>query len=387
GDIMIKVRNIYVLVTKELKKLTRVPAHLFQAILFPIVLTGAFGLAFGSFGRTGNEITFTIGIVNNDRTEWAEYFIGNISENTLLVEILYEDQEIALQDLRQGKIDAVVKIPKNFHNSIESFWDQPNNASAWKIAEVELFVDQGSFTGTNTIPPLTQQALQKTLHGEQVTTTPQPVYIGTPSQISVEHYTQFDYMAPGMFAFAAIFLTLIVAEGFTEERMKGISRRIQLTPTSAGDIVLSNITANMIIAGLQVILIFAIAGIMGFNPQGGMIGIIVAFMFVSLLAFCNVGFGLIAASIAKTPGAATTISFAIILPQMFLGTFIPVPKAFGQMVPSYYVTDGLTSILLRGASVTSQTILMDLGIVIGFCVVITVSGIVIFAKFGRDKLK
>ncbi|UCG04374.1 MAG: ABC transporter permease [Candidatus Heimdallarchaeota archaeon] len=382
-----KVKNIHVLVKKELKKLTRVPAHLFQAILFPIVLTGAFGLAFGSFGRTGNEITFTIGIVDNDRTEWAEYFIGNISENALFVESLYEDQEIALQDLKQGKIDALIIIPNNFQASIESFWEQPNNVSTWKIAEVKLFVDQGSYTGINAIPPSIQQALQKTLHGEQVTTAPQPVHIGTPSQVSVERYTQFDYMAPGMFAFAAIFLTLIVAEGFTEERMKGILRRIQLTPTSPGDIVLSNIIANMLIAVVQVILIVIISCVMGFNPQGGLIGIIVAFTFVSLLAFCNVGFGLIAASIAKTPGAATTISFAFILPQMFLGTFMPVPKEFGQLVPSYYVTDGLTSILLRGASVTSYTILMDLGIIIGFCVVITVSGVIIFAKFGRDKLR
>ena len=381
-----KVRNIHVLVSKELKKLTRVPAHLFQAILFPIVLTGAFGLAFGSFGRMSNEITFAIGIVDNDRTQWAEYFIGNISENALFIDSRYENQEIALQDLRQGKIDALIIIPNNFHISIESFWDQPNNASAWKIAELELFVDQGSFTGINAIPPSIQQVLQKTLHGEQVTTAPQPVYIGTPSQVSVEHYTQFDYMAPGMFAFAAIFLTLIVAEGFTEERMKGILRRIQLTPTSPGDIVLSNIVANMIIAVLQVTLIFLISGVMGFNPQGGLIGVIVAFTFVSFLAFCNVGFGLIAASLAKTSGAATSISFAFILPQMFLGTFMPVPREFGQLVPSYYVTDGLTSILLRGAPVTSQTILMDLGIIVGFCVVITAFGIIIFAKFGRDKL-
>ena len=382
-----KLRKIHVLVKKELKKLTRVPAHLFQAILFPIVLTGAFGLAFGSFGGTDNEITFTIGIVDNDRTELAELFIGNISENALFVERLYENQETALQDLKQGKIDALLIIPSNFHLSIESFWEQPNNASAWIIAEIELFVDQGSFTGSNAIPPSIQHVLQKTLHGEQVTTAPQPVHIGTPSQVSVERYTQFDYMAPGMFAFAAIFLTLIVAEGFTEERMKGILRRIQLTPTSPEDIVLSNIIANMIIAGLQVTLIFVISGVMGFNPQGGYMGVVVAFTFVSLLAFCNVGFGLIAASIAKTPGAATTISFTFILPQMFLGTFIPVPKELGQLVPSYYVTDGLTSILLRGASVTSQTILMDLGIILGFCVVITAAGIIIFAKLGRDKLK
>jgi hypothetical protein len=68
---------------------------------------------------------------------------------------------------------------------------------------------------------------------------------------------------------------------------------------------------------------------------------------------CNVGFGLITATLAKSPGAATGISFIFIIPQMFLGTFVgfamsPSAQAAGRFVPSYYVTDALTSLLLRG---------------------------------------
>ncbi len=71
---------------------------------------------------------------------------------------------------------------------------------------------------------------------------------------------------------------------------------------------------------------------------------------------------------------------------MFLGTFIPVPKEFAQLVPSYYVTDILTTILLRGAPITSPSILMNFGTIIAFCLLVIIVGIIIFAKFGKAKL-
>ncbi len=38
-----KVQRVTALVTKELKKLVREPANLFMALIFPIVMTVAFG--------------------------------------------------------------------------------------------------------------------------------------------------------------------------------------------------------------------------------------------------------------------------------------------------------------------------------------------------------
>ncbi|MFX0209583.1 MAG: ABC transporter permease [Candidatus Hodarchaeota archaeon] len=380
-----KILSIIALVKKEIKKLFRVPAYLFMAILFPLVLTGAFGLAFGSLGGTGGETQYTIGVVDLDESKWSDFFIGNISENKVLSNTSYQDSDSGQNDLKQGRIDALIVIPANFGESIDSFWQNPLNASTWENTTIELYVDQGSLIVSSAIPPLIQQILLTTLYGEQATSTPQPVQLGAPEEIAAQHFTQFDYMAPGMFAFAAIFLTMIVAEGFVEERTQGILRRIQLTPTSSAEIITSSLIANMITAVLQVAIVFIMAGLMGFNPQTDVFGICFAFGMVLLLALCNVGFGLITATLAKSPGAATGISFAFILPQMFLGTFVPVTVILGQLVPSYYVTDALISILLRGASITSPAILLDLVIMLGFCVTVIVVGIVLFAKFGREK--
>jgi ABC-2 type transport system permease protein len=360
-----------------------VPASLFLTILFPIVLTVAFGLAFGG-GSTGIDSTYNVGIVDLDESRWSEYFIGNISINDVFVNISYGDSQLGQNDLAQGKISALIIIPSDFGASIESFWANPGNPNIWINTTVELFVDQGSLVASNAIPPLFQQILLTTIYGE-FETAPQSVQIGNPAEIMSEHLTTFDLMVPGLYAFAAIFSILIVAEGFVDQRSSGLLRRIQLTPTSSTEVIVSSFISNMITAVLQVAILFGTTLIMGFTPQTDIVGVFFAFILVILLTLCSVGFGLIAASIAKNPGGATGISFIFILPQMFFGTFVPGSSDIGQLVPSYYVTDALTSILLRGAAITSDTIIYDLIVMIGFAIIVIILGIAIFAKFGREK--
>jgi len=86
----------------------------------------------------------------------------------------------------------------------------------------------------------------------------------------------------------------------------------------------------------------------------------------------------------KSSGAATGLSFLFILPQMFLGTFVPSTGGIGRFVPSYYVTDALTSLFLRGAPLSSPVILTDLLVVAVVGVVTMVVGIVVFQRFGGD---
>jgi ABC-type multidrug transport system permease subunit len=71
---------------------------------------------------------------------------------------------------------------------------------------------------------------------------------------------------------------------------------------------------------------------------------------------------------------------------MFLGTFVGASlsgaaQVAGKFVPSYYVTDALTSLFLRGAIITSQTVLLDFIVVSVSCVAILVVGIVLYDKY------
>jgi ABC-2 type transport system permease protein len=375
-----KFQRFFALFIMDIKKTIREPESLFMVILFPLILTAAFGLAFGSFGI--GESTYDLAIVNSDGGPWSQSLIGNVSTNQIFNPINYADNESAHFDLVQGKIDAILIIPVNFSESCDSYWSNPLNGNEWINVTVELYVDSGSLIATSAIPPVINQIIMTTLFGES-SAVATPINLGSPSLIAANKFSQFDFMVPGLFAFAAIFLIMTVSSTIVEEKSKGLLRRIYVTPTSPSEFMLSHGASNMTFVAIQTGLIFVIATLLGFKPAVGWENYAMVFLCVLVFALCNVGFGLIVASIAKNSGTATGLSFAILIPQMFLGTFVPVPQTVAQFVPSYYVTDAVTSLFLRGAPVFSPTILFDLLVLSTVSILVFVAGVFVFKKYGK----
>ncbi len=380
-----KARRVRALVLKDLKRLVREPANLFMAILFPLILTLAFGAAFGGMGSGAGDTTYIIGFVDLDvsSSPWANSFREGIAATGALVVAEYDDNATAQVDLLQGKVDAVVVLPADFGESVDSFIAHPTEPGLWVNTTIGLAVDQGSMIVGAAVPPMVSQVLAATVFGEAAMTVSLPFELGAPAQVASSKLTQFDFMVPGMFAFSAIFVTMLVAQGFSSEREQGLLRRVNLTPTSPAEVIISQIVANLITGAIQVAIVYVSSGFMGFRAQASPVGIAYALTIVLFLVLCNVGFGLITASLVKSSGAATGLSFVFILPQMLLGTFVPASREIARFVPSYYVTDALTSLFLRGAPLSSPVVLVDLLVVAIVSVVVAVIGIAVFQRYGR----
>ena len=384
-------QRVFSLAKKDLKRMIREPATLFLIILFPVILTLAFGVSFGAIGGA-EATTYLIGIVNMDSAgpyqPWSQNFIGNLADTDILQIQDYFNNETAQADLIQGKVQAILLVPAGFGESCDSFWNAPTEPRLWMNTTLQLYLDSGSMFATQAIPPIVEQVLAATVYGPQPISVPRPVQIGSPSLVQASKLTAFDYMAPGIFAYAAIFLTMTVAQSFTTDRANGLLRRINTTPTTPSEFMTSQAISNMVAALMQVALVFAMAYLVGYRPSGDAASFALAFVIMSVFALCNVGFGLITATLAKSPGAATGIAFVFIMPQMFLGTFVGFAlsssaQAVGKFVPSFYVTDALTSLFLRGAPVSSPTILLDLSVVSICSVVALLFGILLFGKYGK----
>ena len=195
----------------------------------------------------------------------------------------------------------------------------------------------------------------------------------------------FQMMAPGLFGYACIFLIMTVAMSFTDDREQGLLKRINVTPTTSSQFIGSYFITNMMIAAIQVVIVFLLSLVMGYRPNIDVFGVIMAFVFMLLLSLCSVGLGLITATIAKSAGAATGLSFIFILPQMFFGTFIEVTdltQGIAAFLPSYHVTEAIKTIF-DGISPFTVEILMRLGIIALMSVVIVIIGILLFRKYGK----
>jgi len=384
-------QRVFALVKKDLKRLIREPAALFMIILFPAMLTLTFGLAFGGVG--GNQsATYKIGVVTETSTaqnqSWTQHFIGNLTNVEILKIQPYPNNDTAQTDLIQGKISAVIIIPEDFEQSCNSYWSAPADPSQWVNTTLQVYLDSGSMFATQAIQPIIQQTLTATVYGQQTRSMVTPIQISSPSLVQASITTTFDFFAPGLFAFASIFLTMIVAQSFALDRENGLLRRINATPTTATEFMSSQTISNMVGALVQVILVFGMAYLVGYRPKGDITSFALAFAIVLIFSLCNVGFGLITATLAKSSGAATGIAFIFIMPQMFLGTFVgaalsEAAQEIGKFVPSYYVTDALTSLFLRGAPASSPTILLDLTVVSATSVAVLLLGILLFRKYGK----
>jgi ABC-2 type transport system permease protein len=381
-----KLQRVFALTKKEMKKTVREPAVLFMIFLFPIVFVFAFGASFGGVGA--GQPVYQIGVVNMDQAnppQSSQLFITALSNTKILSIQTYADNQTAQNDLSQGKIQAVMIIPNAFSQSFDSYHAAPNAPNQWINATVALYLDKGSVVATQAIPPIIQQVLAA-FTDENQQAAPSPINLQTASLVEVKQASALDFVAPGMFTFASIFLIMMVAQSFAQDRENGMMKRIRITPTTPTEFMTSQVVAYMVIALIQAILVFAMVYLMGFRPNAGIPVYTFAFILVLLFSLSNVGFGLITATISKSPGAATGISFIFVLPQLFLGTFVgaslsSAAQVAGKFVPSYYVTDALTSLFLRGAAITSPTILLDMATVSASCIAILAVGIILYGKY------
>ena len=378
-------QRVSALAKKEMKKAFRQPAVLFMIFLFPIVFVLAFGAAFGGGGS--GQTVYQLGVVNMDHTipSHSSEFVVTLEKTGILNVQTYDDNQTAQSALSQGKIQAVMILPAAFSQSVNSYHAAPGNPGQWENATISLYLDKGSLVATQAIPPIIQQVFGAFM-GQSQQAIPSPIILETASLVEVEQASAFDFMAPGMFTFASIFIIMMVAQSFTEDRENGMMKRIRITPTSPTEFMTSQVLSYMTIALIQAILVFAMVYVMGFRPNAGAGVYAFAFALVLLFSLSNIGFGLITATISKSSAAATGLAFIFVLPQLFLGTFVgaqlsSAAQVAGKFVPSYYVTDALTSLFLRGAVLTSPIVLLDLAAVSIYCVAVLVVGILLYGKY------
>ena len=147
-----------------------------------------------------------------------------------------------------------------------------------------------------------------------------------------------------------------------------------------------HIIANMIIATLQGFIVLLVARLLGFQPRGGLLGLLLTALFLALLAVTAVGLGLLTAAITKDSGAASGISVIFILPMMMFGALLAVfnetTRTIAKFTPNFYVSDSL-SVILHTGNLSAPVIWQNLLILAAISLVVMVAGILLFQRTAR----
>jgi ABC-2 type transport system permease protein len=193
----------------------------------------------------------------------------------------------------------------------------------------------------------------------------------------------FEYLLPGTMGYAIIYMGMMVALALSEYRDAGLLKRLQTTPATPYEYLGSLIFAYMIIAVFQALIVLLVARLTGYQPLGGLVGLLVACIFLALLAITAVGLGLLTASVAKSSGAASGLAVIFIVPMMMFGALLAVfndtIRLIAKFTPNFYVSDSLSIIFHQGI-VSNPVIWQNLLILAAISLVVVVAGMQLFKR-------
>lgn len=135
--------------------------------------------------------------------------------------------------------------------------------------------------------------------------------------------TDFDVYAPGMMIFAWLMIIPQTAMLVAREQRWRTLHRLRLTRLSTWELLSGIGLAQMVIAVLQVLVVFLAALAMGFHSQGSLLLAVVIGLVICLSA---IGQGLIVAAFVENDSQAANIGSTLTMLQVFLcGAFYEMP--------------------------------------------------------------
>ncbi len=195
-----------------------------------------------------------------------------------------------------------------------------------------------------------------------------------------------DYFGPAFIGIIIFFLVFVITSiSFLRERSQGTLERLFSTPLSKADIIIGYMLAFVILSFIQsaIILIFSIY-VLGIYNVGNVIYILIIEF---LLAISAVNTGIFFSVFSKTEFQAVQFVPIVIIPQILLsGVIFPVSteplilKDISYILPITYAVQALRDIMIKGESILSQQLLLDISILLIFSILMIIGSLLTLKK-------
>lgn len=197
-------------------------------------------------------------------------------------------------------------------------------------------------------------------------------------------YNGYAHSFGGMGVQFVLFAAIESAVGILTERQRGLWKRLRAAPLSRSTLLLSRAISGALIGLLVLLVLFGFgATVFKIRIEGSVVGFALICAAFSLMAST---FGLLIASLGKTPQAARGMSaFAVLVMVMLGGAWFPAflfPALLQKVtlfVPTRWAMDGLDAMTWRGLGIDAA--LMPTAMLLGFA---TVLGLVATSRFRWD---
>ncbi len=363
-----KAPRLWYLTVKNIKTMIRDKPEIAWLIFYPLLFIIIFAVAFGG---AGSSQKFDVVLFNDDKDGvFSEQLIDILKsedmEETITILDDYDEKDVAQEDLRYQKFDAIVEIKENFSLNIIL-----NKSAEVDVIAIPDMVVEGVITSilNEIIDKMTMNYNNLTLakvDSEQV-------------ENSVKLET-IDYMAPGFIIAGTLVIVSQLANHFIEEKDKKTLSRLTTTPVARRDIVISALISQLVVAAIQTVLMLLLATLVFGAYVHPDTNILMLFLIPMLFSFTCLGIGLILASFLKSQSSGSLIWF-VILPLQFLGGVFSygVDMPISQFIPTTYAVHAMRLVMTSGIS-NWDAIGLDILVLLGTGIAFTILGILLFQR-------
>ena len=245
--------RIWAIIERDLRRFRRSPVLVIVSIIMPLVQLVVLGYAFG-----GKIKHLEVGVVDQDHgvpaIKLKEMFQAVAANARTFDTVAYSDQTVAIHDLRNGKLNAVLNIPPEFSRKVLAGANPHIGLIEDNTDQFSASALEGSVTAM--LEPYNSPGLP-----------PRTTAAASLSVVEVYPYVPYiQYLLPGTIVLA-IFVSAMIGGGiiFIDDKARGLHEGYLVTPIRKVELILGFTfagAAKAIIAGVVLITVGSIiAGI------------------------------------------------------------------------------------------------------------------------------
>lgn len=325
-----------------------------NTIIWTLFLPIFMMLALGTFlGKGTDQFQLIVAVADEDETATSRSLADSLGKTEGL-QVEKTSRAEGLSRVKKGDVQAMVVLKKGLGERLRSAEGGAKREKA-PSPLVSLYLDESNPTVSQVGSTVIGDAVDR-LNQDAVDYRP-PVGVKTVN-IQTRPLGYIDFLVPGILSLMIMSNNLNgVAAAIASWRERGILRRMQGTPLKSSTFIAGQITARVLLNGLQAVAVLLVAYfVYGVHVYGSW-GLLLLFLLLGTLTFMSMGF--IIASLARTPESAAPIAGLISFPMIFVGgIFFPVRDLPGllqpvvKIIPIGYLTDALRAVMNEGATLT-----------------------------------
>lgn len=334
------------------------------ALLFvaPIVILGLFYVLI-----RGGSNRPAVDVVNLDRGVLGAAVTSGLLSSDRVAAITV-DQQSAVRDLNDDSVAAYVLLPADFsQRAATRLQIQPEvhlEGSQPSLAQPVLLAVDHALAAAST-----GLAAAAGVHVPHVTVKVDYLHGGA----GLDTLDYFGAAFVGLVVFFLVFVITIIS--FLRERTQGTLERLMASPLRRGEIVVGYMLGFGTVATVQAVEVLAFTLFALHVHNDGNVGVI--FLITLLMTLVAVNLGILLSTFATTEFQAVQFIPLAIVPQVLLsGIIFPVSaepswlQVVSNILPLTYGVSGLRDVMLKGASLSSGAVLLDVGVMVAFVVVL-----------------